>query len=606
MKFYLDNYQQITASKMIEDSRLICDNQEFIIKNLQITEAMIKFGKKHYLKIANQMYPVEFRYIVKDEKFINDFKSEKQLGAIYAPNFTLFRLWAPTAYSVKVILIDRNEKYPMHRDENGVYECEIPDLSHGTKYLFEVEHETKIKVIDPYAKASGINQGYSVVVDFTKFNSVSKPPTFALKDLLVYELHVRDFTNHPAFSHQNQLLGLMEQNLKNKYGDAIGFDYLNTLNVSHIQLLPIYDFGSVQDDNLESYNWGYDPVQYNVIKPLYGSNKNDDFSAINDLKQVVNHYHDHNIGVIMDVVYNHVYEVDKFSLHQIVPHYFVRLGANNQISNGTFCGNEFETNTPMGRKFIVDSLVYLTKTYQFSGYRFDLMGIMDIKTLKMIARELKKINPDILLYGEGWHLPTVLDESIQGTMGNYFALPEYGFFNDNIRDFIRGKVDDEKDVGVMVGKNIDKINEYLHGKGFLRPVQSINYASCHDNHTLLDRLLLTNNSDVINRLKLAYTLIILSRGIPFIHAGCEFGRTKNLLDNTYNLSAELNAINWDLVTYNQELIDFVVMLIKLRQSDSYFNINNYEGLRTITCELKITDNQCPQQEIMKIVEQLGG
>ncbi len=606
MKFYLDNYKQITASEMIKDSKLICDNKEFKLEKLQITEAMIKFGKKHYLKIADQMYPVEFRYIVKDEKFISKFKSEKQLGAIYAPNFTLFRLWAPTAYSVKVILIDRNEKYPMHRDEAGVYECEIPGISHGTKYLFEVEHESKIKVIDPYAKASGINQGYSVVTDFEQFQSVSKPPVFALKDLLIYELHVRDFTNHPDFQHKNQLLGLIEENRKNKYGDAIGLDYLKRLNISHVQLLPIYDFGSVKDDEIDTYNWGYDPVQYNVIKSLYASNKDDEFSAINDLKQVVNHYHQQNIGVIMDVVYNHVYEVEKFSLHQIVPHYFVRLDENQQISNGTFCGNEFETNTPMGRKFIVDSLVYLTQTYQFSGYRFDLMGIMDIKTLKMIARELKKINPDILLYGEGWHLPTTLDESIQGTMGNYFALPEYGFFNDKIRDFIRGKVDDEQDVGVMLGKDSDRINEYLHGKGFLRPSQSINYASCHDNHTLIDRLQLTNNIDVFNRLKLAYTLIILSRGIPFIHAGCEFGRTKNLLDNTYNLSAELNLIDWDLVTHNQELIDFVIQLIKIRQNDNYFNINNYEGLRSVTSEIAITSNACPQQEIMKIVKQLGG
>lgn len=580
MKFYFDNYENIVSNANLVDNVEMIDSDGIsytLDKNLDISNLDIDFGKKYFITIDEHKYNVEYRYIVKCERFEKEYRFSEQLGAIYSNEQTTFRIWAPTSHNVNLVDVSTNNVHKMERKENGVFEVNLSGDLHGFKYLFELEQTEKFKATDPYSYCTGPNMAYSVVVDFERLEQVSQLKERQLKDLTIYEIHVRDFSWNEYFNHKGKFLGLIETGVENKYGDSIGFDYVKSLGVSHIQLLPIYDFSSVKDDE-ENYNWGYDPAQYSCLKPLYGSDLSDDLAPINDFIKVVNTYHDAGIGVNMDVVYNHVHDSDKFILNKIVPHYYNRLNDDFTNSNGSFCGNDFESNTYMGRKFIVDSLVSLQKHFGFDGFRFDLMGIIDVETLNIAATELKKNNPNILLYGEGWDMPTNLENDQKGTMFNYNLLPDYAFFNDKFRDSVRGGMQDLNKLGIVGGNNLDKINDLINGSGFTRPSQSINYVSCHDNHTITDRLRINYSTDLESRVKLCYALVLLSSGIPFLHAGCEFMRSKKGVENSYISGYEINKINWDQVTENAVMVEFVKALISKRQENSYFNIDDYTAL----------------------------
>lgn len=559
------------------------------------------------------------------QKFDYEVYTGNDLGAVYSPKMTRFKVWAPEAESVKLNLYKQGEgdnlieQHIMKKSANGTYVFEKQGDCNGIYYTYTVvNHGEEQEAVDPYTKAAGVNGQRGMVINLAKTN----PQGFELDgyrnpehitDAIVYEGSVRDFTMDESSGvfHNGKFLGLTEANTTNHFGEATALDYISDLGVTHVQILPAFDFETVDEKNQKAqYNWGYDPDNYNVPEGSYAVSPYDGAVRIQEMKQMVLALHSRGIGVIMDVVFNHTYRRDDSNLQKIVPGYYYRSDETG-YTDGSGCGNEVASDRPMVQKLVVDSLIYWAKEYHIDGFRFDLMGVLDIDTMNVIAERLKEIRPDIYLYGEGWNGgPSSLAEEKRAFKASAKKMPGIGMFNDDIRDTIKGSVFYDDHLGfVNGGTHLENALRYgitgavahpqvdydaYGSKPWAKePGQSINYVSCHDNYTLWDKLSVScpeaseEKKKAMNRLCAA--IVFTSQGVPFIQAGEEFLRSKPLpekkgfAENSYNMPDEVNSIKWDNIHEYPDMIAYYKGLMELRKAHPVFRMQS---------EAEMTQNLC--------------
>ncbi len=559
------------------------------------------------------------------QKFDYEVYTGNDLGAVYSPKMTRFKVWAPEAESVKLNLYKQGEgdnlidQHIMKKSANGTYVFEKQGDCNGIYYTYTVvNHGEEQEAVDPYTKAAGVNGQRGMVINLAKTN----PQGFEMDgyrnpehitDAIIYEGSVRDFTMDESSGvfHNGKFLGLTEANTTNHFGEATALDYISGLGVTHVQILPAFDFETVDEKNQKAqYNWGYDPDNYNVPEGSYAVSPYDGAVRIQEMKQMVLALHSRGIGVIMDVVFNHTYRRDDSNLQKIVPGYYYRNDETG-YTNGSGCGNEVASDRPMVQKLIVDSLIYWAKEYHIDGFRFDLMGVLDIDTMNVIAERLKEIRPDIYLYGEGWNGgPSSLAEEKRAFKASAKKMPRIGMFNDDIRDTIKGSVFYDDHLGfVNGGTHLENALRYgitgavahpqvdydaYGSKPWAKePGQSINYVSCHDNYTLWDKLSVScpeaseEKKKAMNRLCAA--IVFTSQGVPFIQAGEEFLRSKPLpekkgfAENSYNMPDAVNSIKWDNIHEYPDMIAYYKGLMALRKAHPVFRMQS---------EAEMTQNLC--------------
>lgn len=559
------------------------------------------------------------------QKFDYEVYTGNDLGAVYSPKMTRFKVWAPEAESVKLDLYKQGEgdnlidQHIMKKSANGTYVFEKQGDCNGIYYTYTVvNHGEEQEAVDPYTKAAGVNGQRGMVINLAKTN----PQGFEMDgyrnpehitDAIIYEGSVRDFTMDESSGvfHNGKFLGLTEANTTNHFGEATALDYISGLGVTHVQILPAFDFETVDEKNQKAqYNWGYDPDNYNVPEGSYAVSPYDGAVRIQEMKQMVLALHSRGIGVIMDVVFNHTYRRDDSNLQKIVPGYYYRSDETG-YTNGSGCGNEVASDRPMVQKLIVDSLIYWAKEYHIDGFRFDLMGVLDIDTMNVIAERLKEIRPDIYLYGEGWNGgPSSLAEEKRAFKASAKKMPGIGMFNDDIRDTIKGSVFYDDHLGfVNGGTHLENALRYgitgavahpqvdydaYGSKPWAKePGQSINYVSCHDNYTLWDKLSVScpeaseEKKKAMNRLCAA--IVFTSQGVPFIQAGEEFLRSKPLpekkgfAENSYNMPDAVNSIKWDNIHEYPDVIAYYKGLMALRKAHPVFRMQS---------EAEMTQNLC--------------
>ena len=501
------------------------------------------------------------------------------LGATWTKKMTCFRLWAPTARWVKVCLYktgnpgaeDRIRCVSMKPDANGTWVAQIKGDLNGVYYTYQLSRNRRIvEVCDPYARATGVNGQRAMVIDLSSTNpegweSDRNPNAdLAFTDAVIGELHIRDLSIDPASNihHAGKFLGLTETGTKTASGIATGIDHFKELGITHLHILPMYDYGSVDEAHPEynQYNWGYDPTNFNVPEGSYSTDPFHGEVRVREAKQMIQSLHDNGISVVMDVVYNHVFEGGEFCFNRIIPYYFSRVNEKGVFSNGSFCGNDTASERSMVHKYIVDSICYWAEEYHIDGFRFDLVGLIDTDTINELMARVHEKRPDVVFYGEGWTMPTVPTKTNvhMTTQPNAYRVPGFAFFSDDIRDALRGSMMDTSLPGFVSAGEAKK--DLLH-KCFMgipdwapNPIQSVNYVSCHDNNTLFDRIRISAPHaphDIHVRMNnLAAAFSILSQGIPFFQAGEEMLRTKpdghgGFVENSYNSPDLVNAIRWD-------------------------------------------------------------
>ncbi|WP_027409606.1 type I pullulanase [Anoxybacteroides tepidamans] len=534
-----------------------------------------------------------------DEQF---YYSGNDLGITYTPHATTFKLWAPTATEVKIKLRDaekeKEEQIPLQRIENGVWMVTIPGNLEGIYYTYLVcINLVWREAVDPYAVAVSANGEYGVVVNLakTRLPKPALPPLLSPTDAIIYEMHIRDFTIHPhsGVSYKGMYLGLTELGTFGLNRTATGLSYLKELRVTHVELLPFNDFAGVDERNpAKEYNWGYNPLHYNAPEGSYATNPFDPYARIYELKKAIRALQTNGIRVIMDAVYNHVYIREQSSFEKIVPGYYFRHDAHGMPSNGTGVGNDLASERKMARKFIVDSVRFWMEEYGVDGFRFDLMGILDIETMKEVEAATRAIDPSVILLGEGWDLPTPLPADRKATMQNADQLPGIAYFNDRFRDHVKGSTFDLYERGFALGNEAhrEQTKQAIRGsigkdKGqglFLHPTQTINYVESHDNHTLWDKMSVANQgeSEAVRRKrqKLATAIVLLSQGVPFLHSGQEFYRTKQGIGNSYNAPDVINQLDWSRKSQYEEDVRYVQGLIRLRKSHRAFRLATAEEI----------------------------
>ena len=501
------------------------------------------------------------------------------LGYTWSQEKTTFRLWAPLARGVRVNLYrsgdpankDLLEVLPMTAYVNGTWFVEKHGDLNGVYYTYSVDlDKTTEEVCDPYARTTGVNGHRAMVLDLSSTNpenwSRDHNPHADKKvtDISIYELHIRDLSvdESSGITHKGKYLGLAETGTTNPSGHPTGLDHIKSLGVTHIHLLPFYDYGSVDESKLDKpqFNWGYDPVNFNVPEGSYATDPYHGEVRVKELKTMVKALHDAGLSVVMDVVYNHVYEAKDFCMNRITPFYFSRTDKKGKLSDGSGCGNDTASERSMVRKYIVDSVKYWAEEYHIDGFRFDLVGLLDTQTIRELMAEVHKTRPDVIFYGEGWTMQTDLTKPnvTLCTQHHGDEVPGFAFFNDSLRDLLRGSVFKNTEKGFVAGAYVDKTalehNFMGHPAWASSPVHTVNYVSCHDNNALIDRLALGSPEAPrellvrMNHLAAAYS--ILSQGIPFFQAGEELLRSKpdgkgGYEHNSFKSSDAVNAFKWN-------------------------------------------------------------
>ena len=526
-----------------------------------------------------------YGHIVRSGLFEQTFTySGKDLGATYQPAETLFKLWAPI--SKQVVLYLDGIPYPMEKTNHGVWERTVSGDWDGKVYYYLHRMNGQwIEVHDPYALSSLANSGHSIVINPAKLHKPERAKhQIPMEQAIIYEMSVRDFSwqKEAGFQHSGQYKGLTESPILDK--QVLGLDYVKNLGVTHIQLMPLYDFGSVDEQHPELiYNWGYDPVQYNVPEGSFSSNPNDPYARILELQDAIQAYHDADISVVMDVVYNHVYHAETYAFEKIVPGYFYRYNEEEVRTDGTYCGNDVASERSMVRNYIKQSVRQWVEVYGFDGFRFDLMGIIDSKTMREIQAELTSLYPNIYLYGEGWKMGTGLPEQKLAHQYNAYQLPNIGFFNDDYRDTFKKIL--LNPYYIIEHQQQEKIQDLLSGSingHFIDPQQSLNYLECHDNATLFDYLNLQNPNlsrhDQKRAASFGLQLVLISQGVVFIQSGQEFFRTKNGFENTYNSPDAINQLDWTRALRYQNHIQFIGDFIRFRKEHPILSQESYYSI----------------------------
>ena len=506
------------------------------------------------------------------------------LGAIIHGELTTFKLWAPTAMSVTLKLFTEGEggeatkTVSMARGDKGVWE-HTEACGHGTYYLYEVTTAVGTQeAVDPYAKAAGVNGMRGMVVDLALTNPDGwaddsvREDIKSYSDAVIWEVHVRDFSNMIEKSkYKGKYLAFTERGLKNEHGQSVGIDYLENLGVTHVHLLPVYDYASVDEHKCKSFNWGYDPQNYNGPEGSYSTDPFHGEVRINEYKQMVAALHDAGIGVVMDMVYNHTYDANG-NLNKVVPYYYYRYESDGKNTNASGCGNDTASERAMFSKYMVESCAYWVKEYHLDGLRFDLMGLHDVATMQKIESAVHGINPSAIIYGEGWDMGATIDgrhQANQKYIGEITptgdAIGAVAVFNDVIRDGLKGSVFEEDAQGYINGapdeENWAAVWFGING-GSIKGTANwsvpnnmvVNYMSAHDNYSLWDKLLLSNpeESDVARAEmnKLGAAIMMVSKGATFWQAGEEMLRSKDGDENSYQSSDEINNMDWSLLKKN--------------------------------------------------------
>ena len=563
-------------------------------------------------------YTIGINTVYASDKFGAEYTyTGTDLGVTLEENLTIFRLWAPTAQKVLVNLYtsgtagtnDLIKSVEMSKDINGTWIAVEEENLSGTYYTYCVTRDGEtVEAVDPYARTTGVNGKRGMIIDLDSTDPIDwevdtdPNPLTSYTDAIIYELHVRDFSIDDSSGvkdeWQGKFLALTQTGTTTENGTVTGLDHLKDLGITHLHLLPVYDYGSVDESKLDvpQFNWGYDPMNYNVPEGSYSTNPYNGEVRVSEFKQMVSALHDAGISVIMDVVYNHVYDAGVFSMNQIVPGYFSRTNADGSYSNGSGCGNDTASEREMVRKYIVDSVNYWADEYHVDGFRFDLVGLLDATTINEIVDTVHENHPGAIFYGEGWTLGTAVEAgNTMATQANSSATPEFAYFSDTIRNLLAGS--NGTSVGFvsgLTGQEEAVANNFMARPWWTsNPSQIIQYASCHDNYTLIDKLILSTgksgiDAQIIKMNNLAAAIYLTSQGIPFIHAGEEFLREKleedgSRCENSYNASDYVNHIEWsnlDDATYAANSA-YYKGLIEFRKA--------HAALRLSTTEL-VTEN----------------
>lgn len=533
------------------------------------------------------------------------------LGITWTPEKTFVKIWAPTATAVELrlykdgVMGDTFHKTNLQSVGLGVWSTVLIGDYVGKFYTFRInDGDWLAETPDIYARCVGVNGGRGMIFDPQKTNPANwdkdKGPLYrSFTDAIIYETHIRDFSiaENSGIKNKGKYLGFTEEDTKTKSGIVTGLAHLKELGITHVHLLPVSDYFTVDEEKpLEKYNWGYDPQHFNAPEGSYSTNPYDGTVRIKEFKNLVKSLHDNGIGVFIDVVYNHTYFAKESVFNQTVPGYFYRQKNDGSFSNASGCGNEIASERSMVRKYIVDSLKYWAKEYHIDGFRFDLMGIYDLETMKIIREELDKINTGLFLYGEGWAADySPMPENLRAVKSNISQLSRIAAFNDDFRDALKGNHGLKKSKGFVSGLELREeavkfgviaatghpqiVYDYVETSKHpwaAEPDQCINYVSCHDNYTLWDKLKMTLSKapadDLRKMVKLAGALILTSQGVPFLHAGIEFCRTKNGDGNSYKSPDSVNQLDWDRKEQYSDVFQYFRKLIQLRKNHPAFRM----------------------------------
>lgn len=539
----------------------------------------------------------------------------KDLGLQYRPSASTFKVWAPAAEAMQVKLYDKGiegtllDSIALVRGEQGVWSLTVEENLLGKYYAFQAKYEGQwnAEVTDPYVKAVGVNGLRGHIIDFRNtdpknWDGDERPALNNFNEIIIYELHVRDMTIHPSSGsgYPGEYYGLLEGGTQSPEGEATGLDHFKELGITHVHLIPVFDHRSIDETRLKEaqYNWGYDPLNYNVPEGSYSSDPYDGAMRISEFKQMVKTFHDNGIRVILDVVYNHTGQTQESIFNQLVPGYYYRQNAEGGFSNASACGNETASERAMFRKYMVESMRYWVEEYHMDGFRVDLMGIHDIETMNAVAADLHSIDPTIFIYGEGWKAgDSPLDEKQLAVKANTPQLKGIAAFSDDVRDAIKGHVFTPDATGFISGNetlkeslkfgivaatehpqvNYRDIN-YSKAAWAPQPDQCMTYVSCHDNHTLWDRLTLSRpdatEAEKIQMHKLAGTIVLTSQGVSFLHAGVDFMRTKNGVENSFDSPDAINQIDWSRKHTYREVFDYFRELIAIRKAHPAFRMTS--------------------------------
>ncbi|MEH7500657.1 type I pullulanase [Neobacillus drentensis] len=544
-----------------------------------------------------------------DEKFYYD---GNDLGVTFHTGLPRFKLWAPTATQVKLKLRPSNSSFSeivkMKREDHGIWSISVNrDLElYQYSFLILVNQEWR-EAVDPYAKAVTVNGELGVIVRLEKTHRPrpNLPTIENAVDAIIYETHIRDLTIHPKSGVLNKglYLGAGELNSIGIDGEPTGLSYIKDLGITHIEFLPFHDFAGVDELHRNNeYNWGYNPLHFNAPEGSYSTNPANPYSRIMELKQLIDQVHSLGLRVIMDVVYNHVYVRENSSFEKVVPGYYFRHNEIGLPSNGTGVGNDIASERKMVRKYIIDSIRYWLEEYHIDGFRFDLMGILDVETMNEVRKVCDSLTSGTIIIGEGWSLNTPLPVEQKATIGNQAKMPQIAQFNDKFRDCIKGSTFNLFDKGFALGNEhyVEAANEVISGsigikQGsaiFNEPFQSVNYVECHDNHTMWDKLLAClPDADDSLRMKyhrLATSIVLLSQGIPFLHSGQEFLRTKKGDGNSYRSPDEINLLDWERKIIYIENVEFIKGLIQIRKTFSCFRMRTSAEIRANIRQLPLT------------------
>ena len=538
----------------------------------------------------------------------------------YSPIETKFTLWAPTAEEVRVLLYDSGNEgsayqtLSLEMGEDGIWNTSIKEDLKGKFYTFNVKVNGKWLGDTPgiMAKAVGVNGKRAAVIDLRSTDPEGwandvRPLLKDYADIIVYEMHHRDFSldSVSGIRNKGKFLALTELGTTTSQGEKTGIDHLKELGVTHVHILPSYDYASVDESKPDKaqYNWGYDPQNYNVPDGSYSTDPYKPDVRIKEFKQMVQALHKAGIRVVLDVVYNHTFNTEESNFERTVPGYFYRQTKDGKPANGSGCGNETASDRAMMRKYMVESVLYWINEYHIDGFRFDLMGIHDIETMNEIRAAVDKIDPSIFIYGEGWAASAPqLDQEELAMKANIYKMPRIAAFSDEMRDGLRGGWDDDRKGAFLIGQPghemsikfglvgavkhpqviTDSVN-YSKEPWALQPTQMISYVSCHDDMCLADRLKATmpdaTDEERASLHKLAETFVFTSQGVPFIFAGDEMMRDKKGIHNSYNSPDSINTIDWRNKTIHHDVFDYVRELIALRKNHPAFRMGDADKVR---------------------------
>ena len=542
---------------------------------------------------------------------------------MYGPKATSFTFWSPVAQQMEVRLYadadaTEHETVVLKKDKQNFWHASVQGNLAGKYYTVRSCQNDTWSEEAPgiFAKAVSVNGARAAIIDMAQTNPEGwaadrRPAMPDMTDIVVYETHMRDFTmSHcSGITQKGKFVALTEEGTTTPEGFASGIDHLKELGITHLQILPMFDYGSIDETTLERnrYNWGYDPVNYNVPEGGYSTNPADPACRIREAKQMIQALHKAGIRVVMDVVYNHTYDVMGCSLGRVVPEYFYRLNEDGTYANGSGCGNETASDHAMMRRFMVESVCYWAKEYHMDGFRFDLMGIHDQETMRQIRAALDEIDPTILTYGEGWAAmaPAYPYEELAMKQWTY-KMPRVGAFSDDIRNALIGSPFDHER-GFASGNSSCRnavcfgltgainYNDNQFGEGWSgEPMQHVSYITCHDNYCLRDRIdasATTETEATKHRMnKLAQTGVLVSQGMTFIYGGEELFRTKLGIDNSYQSPDSINTIPWENKKIYNDLYAYYRQMIAIRRAHKGFRLGSAE-LVNEHVEFPETDNE---------------